>query len=55
MLSLALELHLEDTGFVYHILTQYIIVSTSWGRGGGIVVSILTYCSDDPSLNPAGC
>ena len=24
-----------------------------WGRGGGQVVSVLTFYSNDPSLNPA--
>ena len=25
------------------------------GRGGGIVVSVPAFCSDDPSSNPADC
>ena len=25
------------------------------GRGGGLVVSALAYCSEDPSSNPADC
>ena len=27
---------------------------TDLGRGGGLVVRVLTFYSDDPSLNPAG-
>ena len=33
----------------------YTKVTLCLGRGGGIVVSVLAYCSNDPSSNPAGC
>ena len=26
----------------------------AWGSGGGLVVSVLAFYSDNPSLNPAG-
>ena len=26
----------------------------TWSSGGGLVVSVLAYCSEDPSSNPAG-
>ena len=29
------------------------LVDIRWGRGGGLVVSALAYCSEDPSSNPA--
>ena len=28
-------------------------LGTSWGRGGGQVVSVLAFYCDDPSSNPA--
>ena len=32
---------------------QVITFILSWGRGGGQVVSVLAFYSDDPSSNPA--
>ena len=40
-------------GLVSHGSAQSSNKFESWGRGGGQVVSMLTFYSDDPSLNPA--
>ena len=34
------------------MLSDYLFANND--RGGGQVVNALTYCSEDPSLNPAG-
>ena len=34
--------------------TKFALKDADQGRGGGLEVSTLAYCSKDPSLNPAG-
>ena len=40
-------LDLGNTANVFKVVNRM-------GRGGGLVVSVLAFYSDDPSLNPAG-
>ena len=60
----ALQVVLED-GRVQEVATPGVVLlsrqrldltdkKTGLGRGGGLVVSVLAFYSDDPSLNPAG-
>ena len=45
---------LEKKPFGIYLYSTLPKVSLSrQGRGGGLVVSALAYCSEDPSLNPA--
>ena len=39
-------------GYVHKITAYYLYPFL--GRGGGLVVSALAYCSEDPRSNPAG-